>query len=621
MAHDPAPVRPLQGERRRDVPARGQARALALAALLVSSLSSPLAGAAEESDEALPPPSYSPYERETIKAVVAAQGKTLDESPEGKTIEAVDIVTLDVIEQRDPVPNFVNIFHATTRKYVVRREVLLEPGQPYRQELADETGRNLRNIPQFSLVLVFAVRGSKPDRVRLVVVTKDVWSLRVGMGFRIARGGFEYLLVQPSEENLFGTHHSALVQAYIQPETYALGARYSIPRVGGSRILLKAEGNVVWNRESGKPEGSFGAFQYGQPLYSTHAEWSYIAQIKWRYEIDRRYVGGRLATFDAKSTEQDDAIPFRYRADVLAGSYTLTRSFGRRTKHDISVGVEATRRVYRQDDLARYAPDAAREFVDFAVPRSDTRIGPFAQIRAYSTRFMRVLDFNTLGLQEDIRLGHDLLLRVYPVFAGIGSSRDFFGATASASYTAPMGDGIARIFAEGIVEAQPDRIADASLEAGARIQTPRTGIGRLVLDARILRRFRNYMNRRSVLGGDTRLRGYTTLAYIGSDVLTYNLEYRARPFQLFSFQLGPVAFFDAGDAFDGFDEMRIKHSVGVGVRAVFPQLDRSVMRVDWGFPLTRAFAPEGPWPGQFVVTFQQAFQMPQIPLRTTDFDF
>ena len=567
----------------------------------------------------MPPPSYSPYERDTIKAVVAARGTTIDASPEGKTIEAIDIVTLDVIEQRDPVPNFLNAFHATTRKYVVSREVLLDVGQPYRQELADETGRNLRNIPQFSLVLVFAVRGSKPDRVRLVVVTKDVWSLRLAMGFRFASGKFEYLLIQPSEENLFGTHHGALVQAYIQPETYALGARYSIPRVGGSRILFKAEGNLVWNRETGKNEGSFGSFQYGQPLYSTRAEWSYLAQIAWRYEIDRRYVGGRLATFDAKSTEEDDAIPFRYRADVLAGSYTLTRSFGRRNKNDLSVGVEVSRRVYRQDDLSRYAPEVARAFVDFAVPRSDTRIGPFAQIRSFSTRFMRVLDFNTLGLQEDIRLGHDVILRVYPVFSGIGSSRDFLGATASASYTAPMGDGITRVFAEGIVEAEPDRIADASLEAGARIQTPRTGIGRLVLDARILRRFRNYMNRRSVLGGDTRLRGYTTLAYIGADVLTYNLEYRARPFELFSVQLGPVAFYDAGDAFDGFDEMRMKHSVGVGLRLVFPQIDRAVMRLDWGFPLTREAAPEGPFPGQFVVTFQQAFQMPQIPLRATDF--
>jgi hypothetical protein len=564
--------------------------------------------------DVLPPPAYSPYERETIKQVLAARGAQADEHPEGKIIEAVDIVPLDVIEQRDPVPNFLNVFHVTSQTYVIRREVLLEPGHAYRQELADETARNLRNIPQFSLVLVFATRGSKPDRVRLVVVAKDVWSLRLNTGFRFASGRFEYLLIQPSEENLFGTHHAVAVESYIQPETIAFGARYTVPRVAGSRILFRLDGNVVLNRESGQPEGSFGSFTYGQPLYSTRAAWSYQAQISWRYEIDRRYVGGKLGTYDAKSTEADDAIPFRYRADVITGSYGVTRSFGRRTKHDFTAGIEASRRAYREDDLSGYDPAAASEFRNFAIPRSDTRVGPFAQFRAYSTRFMRVLDFNTLGLQEDIRLGHDIYVRVYPVFRGIGSSRNFLGTMTSASYTFPMGDGITRIYAESTLEAEPTRLADGSLEAGARIESPRTGIGRLVFDARLLRRFRNYMNRRSALGGDTRLRGYTTQQYIGADVFSYNLEFRARPFQLWSFQFGAVAFLDAGDAFDGAGDLEMKHSVGVGLRAVFPQLDRTCMRLDWGFPLTRSEFPS-PFPGQFVITFQQAFPMPQLPLR------
>jgi len=524
-------------------------------------------------------------------------------------------VPLDVIEPRDPIPNFLNIFHVTTRKYIVRRELLLEPGQAWRQDLADETARNIRNIPQFSVVLVFAARGSRTDRVRLIVVTKDVWSLRLNTGFRFASGRFEYLLIQPSEENLFGTHHAAAVQAYLQPETVAFGAKYTIPRVGGSRILLKSEANLVFNRETGQPEGSFGAFEYGQPLYSTRAPWSYLASITWRYEIDRRYVGGKLAGFDAKSTDAVDAIPFRYRADVITGAYVLTRSFGTKIKHDFSVGAEATRRVYREGDLSSFDRRAADEFRAFAIPRSDTRVGPFAQIRAYSTRFMRVIDFNTLGLQEDIRLGHDVYFRVYPVFKAIGSSRDFFGTLLSGSYTFPMGDGLTRVYAEGVIEAEPKRVADASLEIGARIESPRTGIGRLVFDGLLAYRFRNYMNKRATLGGDTRLRGYTTQLDIGENILTYNLEFRSRPLQLWSFQLGAVAFFDAGDAFDSIDALRMKHSVGVGLRAVVPQLNRVVMRLDWGFPLTRSAAPEGPFPGQFLVTLNQAFPMPTLPLR------
>lgn len=557
---------------------------------------------------------YSPYERRTIADYLRERRAVADDFPDGKIIEGVDIVPLDVIEQRDPAPNFLNIFHARTRGYVIRREVLLEQGQPYRQDLADETARNLRAITQFSLVLVFAVRGSASDRVRLVVATKDVWSLRLNSNFRFASGRFEYLLVQPSEENLFGTHHAAAINLYFQPETFALGARYTIPRVGGSRLLFQAEANVVLNRETGQPEGSLGSLKFGQPLYSTRASWSYMGEINWRYEIERRYVRGQVALFDAQSTEATDRIPFRYRADVVTGSYGVVRSFGTRIKHDFTLGVEANRRAYRSFDLTSYDPVAAREFESF-LPRSDTRLGLFAQMRAYSTRFMRVLDLNTLGLQEDVRLGHDLYVRVYPVFQAIGASRNVFGSMASASYTVALGDGMARAYAEGIMEVEPSRVADASMEAGARVHSPRTPVGRLVFDAHLLHRIRNYMNRRTVLGGDTRLRGYSTQAYFGADVLSFNLEFRTRSFDILSMQTGAVAFWDAGDAFDGWNEMRIKHGVGVGLRAVFPQFSRHVWRLDWSIPLTRFAAPSGSFPGEFVLTFQHAFPLPVVPMR------
>jgi hypothetical protein len=236
-------------------------------------------------------------------------------------------------------------------------------------------------------------------------------------------------------------------------------------------------------------------------------------------------------------------------------------------------------------------------------------------MRAYTTKFLRVLDLNTLGLQEDVRLGHDIYLRMYPVLRAIGSSRDFFGSMLSASYTVAHGDGITRVYAEGIVEAEAHRVADASIEAGARVHSPRTRIGRFVFDAHVLHRIRNYMNRRSILGGDTRLRGYSTQAYIGADVVSCNVEFRTRSIDIFSVQTGAVAFWDAGDAFDGWSAMRIKHGVGLGLRLVFPQFSRHVWRLDWGFPLTRSAVPNGPFPGEFVLTFQHAFPLPAVPMR------
>jgi hypothetical protein len=554
---------------------------------------------------------YSGYEQATIDRELARLGARIDPAPEGKIVEAIEIIPLDVIEDRDPAPEFLNWFHVTSWPYVIRRDVLLAVGRPYRQALSDETARNLRSLDQLSLVLVLAAQGSRPDRVRVVVIAKDVWSLRLNSNYRIANGKLEYLFLQPSEQNLLGSHHAIVGQMLLEPASIALGAGYVMPHVGGSHIVMTTEVNFVIGRETGELEGSYGGFAYGQPLYSTEAEWSWKALIAWRNEISRRYVGGEIARYDAEATPaEEDAIPYVYRSDIVSGTYTLTRSFGRAIKHDVSVSAEGSRRVYRPGNLSAFAPAAAAEFTREALPVSDTRIGPAVEYHTYSTRFTRVLDFNTLALQEDYRLGHDLSLKLYPVLTALRSSRDFMGVAAAGAYTVPLGDGLARAVVESVTEMEEHRIADASIQIGARVHTPRFILGRLVFDAFLLRRYRNYLNKKTELGGETRLRGYPTLAFIGPDVIAANLEYRTRPLEIWSVQLGGAAFFDVGDAFDGFEDLRIKQSAGFGLRVLFPQLGRTVMRADWGFPLTRGYVEQDSFPGDIVITFRQAFPMP-----------
>ncbi|AUX24718.1 membrane protein [Sorangium cellulosum] len=599
---------------------RGASIAVMRFAFLAAGATSATASRAEPRAPAAPPEAprlegYSSYERDTIERALARLGATIEPAPDGKIVEAVDVVPLEVIEDRDPAPRFLNWFHALSRPYVIRREVLLAVGRPYEQALADESARNLRDLSQLSLVLVFAARGSAPGRVRVVVATKDVWSLRLNTDYRFAGGQLEYLFLQPSEQNLLGVHHAVAAQLALDPGALSLGVAYAMPRIGGSHVRLKTDLNAIFGRETGELEGSSGAFLYGQPLYATSAEWAWEAEISWRDEVTRRFIGAELARFDAEATPERDGIPYSYRSDLLVGRYVVTRSFGGGAarapgvKHDLSVGVEASRRVYRFDDRSGFAPAAVAEFERREMPVSDTRVAPTLRYATYSTRFLRVLDFNTLALQEDYRLGHELSILVYPVTTALNSTRSFLGISAAAAYTVPLGDGLARAVVESVTELEPSRIADASLEVRARVHTPSFGVGRLVFDARLLDRYRNHLNRRSQLGGDTRLRGYPTGAFLGEDVLSANLELRTRPLEVWSCQLAGAAFFDVGDAFDGFDDLRLKQSAGFGIRFLFPQLNRVVMRADWGFPLTRGHREADSLPGDIVVTFNQAFPM------------
>lgn len=165
---------------------------------------------------------YSPYEQEAIDLTLKRLHAKIDPSPEGKIVEAIDIVTLEVIEPRDPLPGFLNVFHVVSRRSTIEREVLIKKGETYMQVRADETARNLRRLPQLSVVICLPLRGSTPQRVRLLVITKDIWSLRLNSDVRFSSGGLELLALQPSEINLFGTHHTATLRfCSIRPLTHS----------------------------------------------------------------------------------------------------------------------------------------------------------------------------------------------------------------------------------------------------------------------------------------------------------------------------------------------------------------------------------------------------------------
>jgi hypothetical protein len=592
---------------------------LAISASLAVALTLAVAPALADDAVALPstPTRLSGYEQSSLDAALARVKGKLAPSPEGKIVESIEIIPLEVFEKRDFIPEvfrgFVNWFHVTSKPYVIEREVLQSTGRRYDQALVAETARNLRGTRQLSLVLAVPIEGSAPDRVRLVVITKDIWSLRLNSDYRIAGGKLEYLFLEPSEENFLGTHQSIFGTFLMQRDTFAFGGRYSIPRVAGSRISASAAAGVILNRADGRAEGSYGSVAYGQPLYSTRATWAWEGAIAWRHEIVRRFVGSKPRTFDAPSTLDDDKIPYVYRSDLLSGHYEVTRSFGLAIKNDVTLGISASRRAFRAGDLGGFAPSARADFLGTAVPVSDTQVGPYLQLHSHVNRYLTVLDFNTLGLQEDFIAGHDAYLKVAPVPPGLGSSRSFVSAYASAAYTVPLGDGLARGYVELTNELTTSGVPDGSVDVGVRFATPRTPVGRLHFDARVLNRYANYLNDKSSLGGDSRPRGYPTGAFIGKDVVAATLEYRSRAAQILGCQLGGALFFDAGDAADGFDKMRIKQSAGFGVRILFPQLDRIVMRADWGFPLTRGVVPTGGFPGDIVVTFRQAFPMPALP--------
>jgi hypothetical protein len=216
-----------------------------------------------------------------------------------------------------------------------------------------------------------------------------------------------------------------------------------------------------------------------------------------------------------------------------------------------------------------------------------------------------------MSLQESFLLGPELYLRLSPGLKVLGSTRDVFGYHGEAAYTQRLGTGFARVYLAGTVETTPDgsTIYDSDVQTGLRLTSPSFGVGRLIYDGALYYKPTNFSNALIELGGEGRLRGYITDLFIGENLIASNIELRSRTFSLWTFQLGGALFYDVADVFDKGDELQPKQGAGFGLRLLFPQLGRAIMRVDWGFPLTPNAGATSVFDG-LVLTFRQAFGVP-----------
>ena len=167
---------------------------------------------------------------------------------DGIPIDSIIIDNRNIFDTGDPaysgfVFSLANKLHMVTREAVIRREVLLEVGQPFQSEIAAETARNLRS--RFHLYNAWIEVDSLPGGNLVVrVVTIDVWSIVGGItlatdgGETDASFGFE-------ERNLLGLNQFLQLEYTVRErrDDYLL-AVYRDQRVAGKPVSIGVEVNT-----------------------------------------------------------------------------------------------------------------------------------------------------------------------------------------------------------------------------------------------------------------------------------------------------------------------------------------------------------------------------------------
>ncbi len=274
----------------------------------------------------------------------------------------------------------------------------------------------------------------------------------------------------------------------------------------------------------------------------------------------------------------------------------------------MTYGLEMDARRYRVPEEERYSQEALLAFRETALPTSDRRYSPFIKLSSYREKYHRVLNLESLSLQEDYALGYSVVTSVFTGAESLGSSRDHVGAFVGAGYTFPLGSGLFRVGGNNRVVVANEGRHEGYASGRARLVLPVASIGKVHLDGYFGYRYQDYLNVSPFrLGGDNRLRGYPSQFLVGKSLSAQNLEFRTKGVDILSAQVGLAAFYDLGAAADEISDFAYYQSLGAGIRILFPQAERTVLRFDWGFPVS---VPEAAWPGGFFFTFGQAFPMP-----------
>jgi len=557
-------------------------------------------------------------EREAVDDALLARGLRIDAAPEGKTVGVIHVANHDVFSPRDPgLVRWLNVFHRTTREDVIRREVLLRPGARWDEALADETARNLRrDVDLSSLVVVLPVKSAEPNKVDLLVVTRDVWSLRFNTDFEHQEGTLISLQTSLSENNLFGWRKRVSMNFDMYQGSYSLGPSYLDPNIAGTRLTLSAAYRWVFSRETDEQEGSSVAAAFAYPLFSLDSKWGAGLSVAHSDLVYRAFLRDQLQVVDLPDSSTEEMLPYIYRARSDSITSSVVRSF--RMRHVIQrVTAGHQLRAVRPtltDDFPEMDPDVRARFLRFFVAPSQRISALFLRYRLFTPRYRVYRDFDTFDLREDALLGPNLSLYGARAASWLGSEVEHVDLAAGAGWSLDLGDGAQRVFAEWSGRADDDgSLTEESVSGSVYLASPMLlRAARGILGGEATTILRTSSGQRVSLGGEDGLRGYAVGEFFSREDPLHarflaHAEVRSRGFRIASLRLGGLVFYDAGHAATRFSTLYPYQDAGFGLRLLIPQLNAYVLRFDWAFAFQDTPNTRAGWPGRLSLGFYQVF--------------
>lgn len=476
-------------------------------------------------------------------------------------IERVDIFDRSIKGEDHFVAIAANFLHIQTHDHVIRRELLFQPGDPYRQAIIDESARNLRKL-RFVYNISITPTTYRDGVVDILVRAQDNWTTRLAVQANHL-GGVTTSELEIKELNVAGLGKELELTRTTDIDRRTFQLDYTDPRLWGSRLRLRL-------LAADTSDGNAALADLTRPFFALDTRWFMRAMAENVTERNSHYDEG------------EQVATFRHRKIGGTGLYGWSEGLQGDTVDRFRTGWAFEEHRYDQLELAEGATDPG-------LPVDRTLSGPVFEWERLQSRYIVRRNYERLSRDEDFNLGPAMRIR------GV-VSLEALGASADSLYVE-----IAR--ERGYVAGEQRTIlveADASGSIGS--SEPANAVGRfgirlfdqhiehhtLYAGFRAIAGYELEANRQLVLGGDTGLRAFDARALDGDRLLLLTLEDRYfRGWSLLHvLDIGLAGFLDVGNAFRHDESFgRLRGDVGVGLRIGLRKAATSTMiTVDVAYP-------------------------------------
>lgn len=475
----------------------------------------------------------------------------------------------DSTEARNWAYRIANTLHVETRENVIRRELLIDVGDPYDSDLVAESERNLRALGIFRDVRIDSEVTDSGVVVR--VRTADAWTTTLGMSVTTS-GSQSVLDLSLREGNLLGTRTVAQVAYRNDPDRSSVLLAFDTPRAIADRVGLGAS---LLDRSDGR--GVTVSLRLPFLSLSSRSGGSLVAS-----EFQGRVLQFRDGAV-VDSLWREFAV---LHGDASFALVASPRGFAR-------VGVLA--QVVRDDMIA------LEQRATIPRTRSATA-GPYLAVRR--PRYIRAYNIERLERVEDIDLGFFTTATLLAAPAAWGYERNGVGGSLGAGIGVPFPGGFARFGVRASALQTSEGTDTASLEGIANVVAQRGQRHLTVFHGSAGRQRNAVPGREYDLGLGNGLRAFPSHAFTGDQYFILATEYRLliwpRLFGLVG--VGTAAFAGHAGAWDRGDTRRTGTELGVGLRIASIREVGGIWRLD----LSRRMAGAG-FAGGWVASLGRGF--------------